>query len=314
MDDGHARVKMDEVARQIDRTWFAWIGGSDSSGVYYYRIHSPVILIEFDHQRPANLARFATDPNCRRASTFTAWCELQTATIMGRTCSASTTNRMRTRSLRPFCYDVRGARNQDPRLFCDALRGAGRRFRRAPASVAEWVIREGGRVMVNGQRQVIDDLAKLPAAPFRLTTVDLIGTIIDPKDLSRLSSLGSLCRAISSRPNLTPFSDAPLDANDSLKQLAGLSNLERLFFSLHFLPTYNVDDRGVGYLAPLTSLRELRLSQSRVKTPNLAPFRRLESLDLSDCPEFGDHGMVTLERLKNYGASICATLPSPTKD
>ena len=63
MDEGHARVKMDEVKRQIDRTWLAWIGGSDSSSVYYYRIHSPVILIEFDHQRPANLARFAKDPN-----------------------------------------------------------------------------------------------------------------------------------------------------------------------------------------------------------------------------------------------------------
>jgi hypothetical protein len=63
MDDGHARVKMDEVQRHIERTWFAWIGGSDSSGVYYYRIHSPVILIEFDHQRPANLARFAKDRN-----------------------------------------------------------------------------------------------------------------------------------------------------------------------------------------------------------------------------------------------------------
>ena len=63
MDDGHARVKMDEVKRQIDRTCFAWIGASDSSGLYYYRIHSPVILIEFDHQRPANLARFAKDRN-----------------------------------------------------------------------------------------------------------------------------------------------------------------------------------------------------------------------------------------------------------
>lgn len=62
MDEGHARVKMDEVKRYADRTWFAWIGGSDTSSVYYYRIHSPVILIEFDHQRPANLARFAKDP------------------------------------------------------------------------------------------------------------------------------------------------------------------------------------------------------------------------------------------------------------
>jgi hypothetical protein len=63
MDEGHARVKMDEVQRQIDGTSFAWIGGADSSAVYYYRIHSPVILIEFDHQRPANLSRFAQNPD-----------------------------------------------------------------------------------------------------------------------------------------------------------------------------------------------------------------------------------------------------------
>ena len=63
MDVGHARVRMDEVRRHFDRTWFAWIGGTDSSSVYYYRIHSPVILIEFDHQRPANLARMSKTPN-----------------------------------------------------------------------------------------------------------------------------------------------------------------------------------------------------------------------------------------------------------
>ncbi len=63
MDDGHARVKMDEVKRHVERTTFAWVGGADSSSVYYYRIHSPVILIEFDHQRPANLRQFAKDPN-----------------------------------------------------------------------------------------------------------------------------------------------------------------------------------------------------------------------------------------------------------
>src|ERR1035438_8368189 len=54
MDDGHARVKMDEVKQHLDNTWFAWIGGSGADSVFYYRIHSPVILIEFDHQRPAN--------------------------------------------------------------------------------------------------------------------------------------------------------------------------------------------------------------------------------------------------------------------
>jgi len=62
MDDGHARIKMREVEAHLDNTWFAWIGGTETGGVFYYRIHSPVVLIEFDHQRPANLARFAADP------------------------------------------------------------------------------------------------------------------------------------------------------------------------------------------------------------------------------------------------------------
>jgi len=62
MDEGHARVKMAEVDKHIDNTWCAWIGDSQPDSVFYYRIQSPVILIEFDHQRPANLARFARDP------------------------------------------------------------------------------------------------------------------------------------------------------------------------------------------------------------------------------------------------------------
>ena len=53
--EGHAAVRMEEVERHLDETWFAWIGGTDEDSVYYYRIFSPVILIEFDHQRPANL-------------------------------------------------------------------------------------------------------------------------------------------------------------------------------------------------------------------------------------------------------------------
>ena len=61
MDSEHARVKMDEVKRHLDATRFAWVGGAEADSVFYYRIHSPVILIEFDHQRPANLARFAKD-------------------------------------------------------------------------------------------------------------------------------------------------------------------------------------------------------------------------------------------------------------
>jgi hypothetical protein len=61
MDAGHAKVKLEEVKRHLDRTYFAWIGGTADDSVFYYRIHSPVILIEFDHQLPAGLRHLA-DP------------------------------------------------------------------------------------------------------------------------------------------------------------------------------------------------------------------------------------------------------------
>jgi hypothetical protein len=62
MDEGHTRVKMNEVDRHLDNTFFSWIGGAQADSAFYYRVQSPVILIEFDHQRPANLAKFAADP------------------------------------------------------------------------------------------------------------------------------------------------------------------------------------------------------------------------------------------------------------
>jgi hypothetical protein len=50
MRPGHARVKMDEVMGHIHDTHFSWRGGVEQDSVFYYRIHSPVIIIEFDHQ------------------------------------------------------------------------------------------------------------------------------------------------------------------------------------------------------------------------------------------------------------------------
>lgn len=48
---GHDRVKMEEVKRHLSETYFAWMGDIAEESVFYYRIHSPVLLIEFDHQR-----------------------------------------------------------------------------------------------------------------------------------------------------------------------------------------------------------------------------------------------------------------------
>ena len=69
MADGHARVRMDEVRAHIDNTYFAWIGTTDPAGVFYYRIHSPVILIEFDHQTPVALGQRGGAPTRQHVHT-----------------------------------------------------------------------------------------------------------------------------------------------------------------------------------------------------------------------------------------------------
>ena len=38
------------MRRHLGETYFAWMGGYDDDSVFYYRVHSPVLLIEFDHQ------------------------------------------------------------------------------------------------------------------------------------------------------------------------------------------------------------------------------------------------------------------------
>ena len=49
----HARVRMDEVMAHIDETYFGWDQWDASLGpqdLFFFRVHSPVIIIEFDHQ------------------------------------------------------------------------------------------------------------------------------------------------------------------------------------------------------------------------------------------------------------------------
>ncbi|MEV1025709.1 DUF3500 domain-containing protein [Streptomyces sp. NPDC050264] len=45
--DHHAKVRMEEVLAHEGDTRFGWVG--DPDGTFYYRFHSPVILVEFEH-------------------------------------------------------------------------------------------------------------------------------------------------------------------------------------------------------------------------------------------------------------------------
>lgn len=43
------QARMEEIERHLQETHFCWIGSYDEENPFYYRIQSPVILIEFDH-------------------------------------------------------------------------------------------------------------------------------------------------------------------------------------------------------------------------------------------------------------------------
>jgi len=47
---GHAQVRIEEAFAHLGDTHFSWIGAHDDHAPFYYRVHSPVVLIEFDHQ------------------------------------------------------------------------------------------------------------------------------------------------------------------------------------------------------------------------------------------------------------------------
>ncbi len=48
---GPFAARMDDVERHILQTHFCWAGGMGEDNAFYYRIQSPVVMIEFDHHK-----------------------------------------------------------------------------------------------------------------------------------------------------------------------------------------------------------------------------------------------------------------------
>jgi hypothetical protein len=46
---GPQRARMEEIERHLPETRFCWVGGTGEDSTFYYRVQSPVVLIEFDH-------------------------------------------------------------------------------------------------------------------------------------------------------------------------------------------------------------------------------------------------------------------------
>ena len=49
MPEGPAAAKLAEITAHLDETWFSWIGGYEGSEPFYFRIQSPVTMLELDH-------------------------------------------------------------------------------------------------------------------------------------------------------------------------------------------------------------------------------------------------------------------------
>jgi hypothetical protein len=45
-----AKIRFEEMTTHLDAAWFSWIGEFSDTAPFYYRVHSPVIFIEFYHQ------------------------------------------------------------------------------------------------------------------------------------------------------------------------------------------------------------------------------------------------------------------------
>lgn len=46
---GPRAARMRQIREHLDETWFSWIGGSRPGDVFYYRLQSPVVIVELDH-------------------------------------------------------------------------------------------------------------------------------------------------------------------------------------------------------------------------------------------------------------------------
>src|SRR5207302_3820481 len=101
--------------------------------------------------------------------------------------------------------------------------------------VAEWVIRQGGRVSVEGRIDPIGKLADLPSGDVRIRGINLVGTLAEPSALKRFAGLTGLRELELPGPQWNPGAGSRLDANEEFQALANLTRLEKLTFSLHFL-------------------------------------------------------------------------------
>src|SRR5205809_70596 len=166
--------------------------------------------------------------------------------------------------------------------------------------VALWVLREGGRVLLDGAAEYTSDPFALPPGTVHVAGVDMHGTVADPKELEPLRHLTGLCELFVPARVWSPASDIKAPYSDEVFDFfSGMKHLERFQAGLTTLAWLDLWDAGLVRMAPLAQLKDLRVSLSTMKDPkSLAPFVNLEFLDLSDT-YVTDQTMTALAGMKN---------------
>src|SRR5688572_11458223 len=166
--------------------------------------------------------------------------------------------------------------------------------------IAQWILRRGGQVMVEGVERPIGDPFDLPDKDFRIVMVDLHGTVIEPKQLQEIQKLEHVRELYVPARVWSPVSDVKAPFSDeSFQYYQGMKQLETFKAGLTTLAWLDIGDEGVKRLTPLTQLKHLRLNNTTIKDPQcFEGLVNLESLDLGDAYVL-DHSLAPLAHMKN---------------
>src|SRR5688500_16721051 len=181
----------------------------------------------------------------------------------------------------------------------------------ADRMVAEWMLRMGGSIVLEGQRKPITDLADLPTTDFRIHALNFTGITM------YASSLQDELRRLPALPHLKElyingrlWYDQPAPrAQATIAPLNPATSLEKFVMSKPVQTYIPFNDPALKGLSSLKNLKEIRIHQTRSSGVSLAAFP-LTHLDLNYAVTFNDSGMAslkgktTLKRVYLRGTSI----------
>ena len=177
----------------------------------------------------------------------------------------------------------------------------------ADRMVAEWMLRMGGSIVLEGQRKPITDLADLPTADFRIHTLNFTGITMYAAslqdELRRLPALPHL-KELYINGRLWYDQPAPrVQATIALFNEA--TSLEKFVMSKPVQTYIPFNDPALKGLSSLKNLKEVRIHQTRSSGMSLAAFP-LTHLDLNYAVTFNDTGMAEPQGQDDAAASVSA--------